>query len=168
MFPLFTGIRWNLPFSISFPLSVNRPSLQLVPPTSTPKPYFSMFSPCPQHLIVFSPVRRRLFSFFFVLIIGQIHTVEQLHILALFCHICSSLYLSNLHAPQYSLISTHTPGCCHISLRDTGILIPVLRLPDVACDDCSNRTQINFLRSASDMLPTSILSPLIFQIEPPH
>ena len=49
-------------FSISFPLSVNRPSLQLVPPTSTPKPYFSMFSPCPQHLIVFSPVRRRLFS----------------------------------------------------------------------------------------------------------
>ena len=45
------------------------------------------------------PVRRRLFSFFFVLIIGQIHTVEQLHILALFCHICSSLYLSNLRAP---------------------------------------------------------------------
>ena len=34
-----------------------------------------------------------------VLIIGQIHTVEQLHNLALFCHICSSLYLSNLRAP---------------------------------------------------------------------
>ena len=97
MFSLFTGIRWNLPFFHQFPAVCKQTKFAARAPDIYAKTILLHVFPLPAASDRLLP--RQTPPFFFVLIIGQIHTVEQLHILALFFHICSSLYLSNLRAP---------------------------------------------------------------------